>query len=182
MLTPKDLIEIYCRKITGRDLLYYQKEYDDLAIHYSFDVHPLQYYLDMPVEFWRPYWDNIVKVCQVIANNQENFNMQEWHCGSTHCLAGWAQCLSEPKKVYGTINYLYHYFEPNKLYKKRSKADLFSSDIVRDAVIFLSPVMAPFFYLSGRSSEMMDEFILPVASMYQSKNRHTNETPTRILP
>jgi hypothetical protein len=43
-------------------------------------------------------WDNLVKVASIIESNVDRFDMTTWHkrneCGTTHCIAGWAESLA----------------------------------------------------------------------------------------
>lgn len=44
-------------------------------------------------------WSNLVKVASIIKANVNRFDMQTWHkkseCGTTHCIAGWAESLAK---------------------------------------------------------------------------------------
>ena len=38
--------------------------------------------------------ENFAKVLQQIESHPETWEQTRWHCGTKHCLAGWAQILS----------------------------------------------------------------------------------------
>jgi hypothetical protein len=56
-------------------------------------------------EFTPEHWNNLVQVCSIIKTNVNRFDMSGWHgqryeCGTTHCIAGWAESLAK-----GDTNY-----------------------------------------------------------------------------
>jgi hypothetical protein len=69
-------------------------------------------------------WDNLVKVASIIKANENRFDMSEWHgyneCGTTHCIAGWAESLAMNDTNYSNMddsnfvaeNMLSHYVKP----------------------------------------------------------------------
>jgi hypothetical protein len=69
-------------------------------------------------------WDNLVKVASIIKANENRFDMSEWHgyneCGTTHCIAGWAESLAMNDTNYSDMddsnfvaeNMLSHYVKP----------------------------------------------------------------------
>ena len=36
----------------------------------------------------------LLKVKEAILAEPDNFDMDQWHCGTSHCICGWAQVLS----------------------------------------------------------------------------------------
>lgn len=42
------------------------------------------------------------KIIEAIEAHPEQFNMFEWDCGTTRCIAGWANILSSKKAMYAT--------------------------------------------------------------------------------
>ncbi len=68
-------------------------------------------------------WDNLVKVASIIKANEARLDMSCWHqtkgCGTCHCIAGWAECLSR-----GDTNYLSPKEEPLNL--ARSALSIYS--------------------------------------------------------
>jgi hypothetical protein len=57
-------------------------------------------------KFTPEHWNNLVQVCSIIKANVNRFNMSHWHgqsheCGTTHCIAGWAESLAK-----GDTNYI----------------------------------------------------------------------------
>jgi hypothetical protein len=99
--------------------------------------------LEMTEEQWTPYWNNIVEVFANIQTHKENFHMQDWHCETSHCLAGWAQYLfrhdNYVKWLYGT-----------------------GSSVFLDGEKLLSPVISAFFLFSRSTDEIYNHLILPV--------------------
>lgn len=45
----------------------------------------------MPITFNK---ENFQKVLTTIKENPSCWRQEKWHCGSSHCFAGWAQILS----------------------------------------------------------------------------------------
>ena len=44
--------------------------------------------------------ENFQKVLDQITAHPETWDQTDWHCGTTHCFAGWAQLLSgQPENV-----------------------------------------------------------------------------------
>jgi hypothetical protein len=72
-------------------------------------------------EEWTPYWERIVEVFSVIKSNPHNFHMDMWHCGTSHCIAGWAQFLYTKTQDSDTAGYV--------------------------GENYLSPLMRPFFHV-----------------------------------
>ncbi|AEC53175.1 hypothetical protein SCRM01_229 [Synechococcus phage S-CRM01] len=72
-------------------------------------------------EQWAPYWERIVEVFSVIKSNPSNFKMDTWHCGTSHCIAGWTQFLYTKIQDSDTAGYV-------------------GED-------YLSPLMRPFFHV-----------------------------------
>jgi hypothetical protein len=56
--------------------------------------------LNMSEQEWRPYWERLVEVCAMIEVHRNQFDMRAFHsnhnynyCGTTHCIAGWAEVM-----------------------------------------------------------------------------------------
>jgi hypothetical protein len=74
------------------------------------------------------------KVAKAILAKPQDFNMEKWHCGTQHCLAGWAQHLAGPE-----------WSEKAGVYPSTAGACL------------LGPSVAPLFYRIGETAEVLAE-------------------------
>jgi hypothetical protein len=100
--------------------------------------------LEMPEEQWVSYWNNIVEVFSNIEVHRDNFRMEDWHCGSSHCLAGWAQYL---------------FLRDN--YVKWCYQDSHVNPFI-DGEKLLSPVISAFFWFINETDLIYNQLILPV--------------------
>jgi hypothetical protein len=128
-------------------------------------------------------WNNLVKVCQAIVSHSELFEMDTYHkattCGTTHCIAGWGVAVElddydanyelYPSNIVEKIADKYvadkYDYDSEKLYACTSSL----------ASLILSPLVYPFFYLIGDSSEesnriVMHYFIKPILEIAKQEN------------
>lgn len=106
-------------------------------------------------------WKNLVAVCTVIDENIGNFIMELWHsrannhCGTSHCISGWATalCMNDPQ--FGENNFTVPQFALDYDIS-RSVSDVDETEPnARVGVAMLSEFVSPFFYLT--EAEYNDE-------------------------
>lgn len=130
MFMPTQFVELYDNKLIdySHSPGNFSETYCDLSAYFpkcSYELQELRKLFEDPEsvtkEQWTPYWERIVEVFSVIKSNPDNFDMATWHCGTTHCMAGWVQFLY----TNGTDNETCGYVGEE----------------------YLSPLMRPFFHL-----------------------------------
>ena len=144
MLMPNHFLDIYAQHFYPINQERWEVEREPCP-HIEADTtyKKIKEYVDISEEEWRPYWNNIVDVFSNVYSHREHFNMKHWHCGSSHCLAGWAQYMFNRKNYYLWLRY--------------DNVDPFI-----DGEKLLSPVISSFFWFTDSTDEIYNYLILPV--------------------
>ena len=179
MITKEQLFELFenCyNQIVGDRVDYTPREYHDRELDSIL----------MGDEMSELQWQTLVETCQVIVDNSERFDMAHYHdrtktCGTSHCIGAWAVAvvLNDPDITYIGGRDLESVREKYNFNQFR-----YVSGAAQHACAFISPLVFPFFYLTGddegrdnfkctteqANQIIMNEFILPVLEIAKQEN------------
>lgn len=130
------------------------------------------------IEMTNLQWQSLVNVCRAIADHRERFETSRYHCynecGTAHCIAGWAVAVELNDFDIQSEDGDCSIEKANSIMEKYGyDTENIGTYTAYLASAILSPLVYPFFYLTGENSNevVFNEFIQPVL---QIANQQTN--------